>query len=161
SVAALSVRPPPTVVRAVEASGLSGGTVAVPLEVVAQGFEHVLEFSLGYPTGQLTFQTLSLAPGLPDGTSLVLKTNGLASGRVGISIVLPDGVSLAASTHALASVAFRAGTVSSNVSLTISFEDQPIARHVRDAAGQELLAGFQPAQVHLSPTRVEILPVDA
>jgi hypothetical protein len=161
AVAILTVKPPPTLIRAGSVSGLVGNVVSLPLDVVAQGSENSISFTLSYPPALLSVASIALAPQLPDSTTLTLNTNSAESGRLGVTIALPEGVALAATTQALASVGFRLGAVTEEVAIPVSFEDQPVARQVLDTTSQPLLASFQPGLITASPTRIEVVSVDA
>src|SRR5262249_21793819 len=161
AVAVVSVKPPPTRVRTANTIGLSQGVLTLPVEIAPQGFERALEFSLGFPPAWLTWRSVSLAAGLPTGSTVAADTTQAVAGRVGLRFVLGGPLEPAATNQLLALVRFAIPVISNEVPLAVSFEDQPQPKRVLDASGQELLASFEAGDIRVSPTRIEVVSVAA
>ncbi len=69
---------------------------------------------------------------LPTGTSLLLNTNHLGEGKLGVLLTLPAGQSLAAGTHELLRTTFRA-SANAVGSTVLGFGDVPVSREVVSA----------------------------
>src|SRR5439155_11377000 len=83
-----SVTVVPSTVRAVSTSAASAGEAQVPIQLLAQGNENALGFSLNFDSSLLAFNEVVLGGNVPSGAALVLNTNG-GSGRLGLAIALP------------------------------------------------------------------------
>ncbi|MFN0084369.1 MAG: hypothetical protein ACKVX9_03170, partial [Blastocatellia bacterium] len=135
--------------RAIRAGGANaspGGTVSVPIELIAQGDENAIGFSASFDPAILSNPQVALGS---DAAAATLSTNlTLASqGRAGIVLALPAGQKFPAGTRQIATMTF---TVASNVTLLstqVSFGDQPILREVTDANANPMASVFLPGFV--------------
>jgi hypothetical protein len=84
-------------VRVGTAAVQPGQTNVIPVQLVAQGSESALGFSLGFSTSVLSFVSVSLGSNAAGG-SLNVNTNQLTAGRLGVALSLPIGNSFAAGT---------------------------------------------------------------
>jgi uncharacterized protein (TIGR03437 family) len=108
-----------------------GSNGDVTVEIVSQGDENTIGFSLNFDTANLTFVSATLAAGLPSGTTLLQNPSQAASnGRIGLAVSLPFGTSLTAGTRQLVVVTFAALQAAPASSTQISFGDSPIAREL-------------------------------
>ncbi|MDX2033404.1 MAG: proprotein convertase P-domain-containing protein [Blastocatellia bacterium] len=133
-------------IRASGANASPGGTVTIPIELLAQGDENAIGFSLGFDPAILSNPRVALGG---DAAAASLSTNlTLASqGRAGIALALPAGQKFAAGTRQIASVTFTAAANVTLLSTQVSFSDQPIQREVTDANANGMAAVFLPGFV--------------
>ncbi len=127
-------------VRVVNANGISGQTVNVAIELVAQGNENALGFSLNFDPAVFSNPTAQLGSG---GAGAALNVNPqAANGRIGIALAMPTGQTFVAGTRQIVVLTFAiAGNATSGQS-AITFGDQPIAREVSDANANVLTTVF-------------------
>ncbi|MBI1761408.1 MAG: choice-of-anchor D domain-containing protein [Acidobacteria bacterium] len=135
-------QPSGRIVRVVCGSASLGGTLTVPVELVAQGNENALGFSLTFDPAVLGNPQAAKGS---DAASSVLNTNSnqVAQGRYGIALALPTSQSFAAGVRQIAVVTFTVSATTSATSTTIGFTDTPILRRVSDANAQILTATYQ------------------
>jgi uncharacterized protein (TIGR03437 family) len=142
-----TINPAPTsnrVVRLVNASGGRGSTVNVPIELVAQGGENTVSFTLNYDPAVLSNPRFALGSGaLPNSTFI---TNPLdsqtAQGQVGLIFQSPAGQSFAAGTRQILLLTFNIAASASASSTALEFGDQIIRRRVVSADAAVLEASF-------------------
>ncbi len=127
--------------RVVSANVAPGTTVSMPIELVAQGNENALGFSLTFDPAVLSNPQASLGAGAT-GAILNLNTSQAAQGRVGIALSLPTGQSFAVGTRQILVVSF---TVGLGTTTQLGFGDQPIARELVDLNANTLPVTFTPA----------------
>lgn len=141
--ALLSVTFPPAVVRVVNASGMAGAIVAVPVQLLANGNENALGFSLTYNTNLLAFSNVVLGSGAPS-AALIPNTSQTNSGKVGVALALNSGSVFAAGTQEVALVNFTivAAPSASVQTASVTFGDQPTTRQLSDAAAGNLAAYY-------------------
>ena len=77
-------------VRAGNASGSPGGQVSVPIELLAQGDENALGFSLTFDPAILGNPQAALGSDA-SGATLNANTSQIGSGRLGVALSLPFG----------------------------------------------------------------------
>jgi hypothetical protein len=121
------------------ATGSPGGAVGVPIELVAQGDENALGFSLNFDPAVLSNPVAALGSGAA-GASLNTNTTQAASGKLGVALALPAGQIFAAGTRQLVVVTFNAAPGTTATSTEVGFGDQPIAREVASATATALAA---------------------
>ncbi len=129
------------VIRVAAASGASGGTVSVPIEIIAQGTENAIGFSLNFDPAVLGNPQVSAGSGIV-GTTPIYNLNQVAQGKIGITIALPAGQSLAAGTRQLAIVIFTIAASANASSTPLNFGDQPVTREVADSSANTLPATY-------------------
>lgn len=127
------------IVRVVASSGSPGGTVAVPIDLVAQGDENALGFSLTFEPAILSNPVAALGSGAA-GVSLNTNTTQTAAGKLGVALALPAGQAFAAGTQQLVVVTFSVASGTTAPSTPVGFGDQPIAREVASATATSLTA---------------------
>jgi hypothetical protein len=121
-------------VRIIAASLRGGQRDTVFVELVAEGNENALGFSLNFDPAFLTLMEVQKGRGAT-GTTLYVNQSQTATGRIGIALALNAGQSFAAGTHELIALVFSVAPVSSS---TIAFGDQPVTAEVVDAAAGSL-----------------------
>lgn len=130
----------PRLVRVANASGAPGAQVMVPIELVSQGDENALGFSLTFDTAVLSNPQAVLGS---DATGGQINSNfsQTAQGRFGLLISLGSGQSFSAGTRQIAVVTF---TIVANASgmTAITFGNQPIPREISSATALVLPANY-------------------
>jgi N-acetylneuraminic acid mutarotase len=111
-----------------------GQTNGVLVDMQAQGSENALGFSVDFDPLLLNFVQAQ-----PDGgagsATVLLNTNQVGSGRVGIGLALSPGQTFAAGSNALITLYFT-GAASGTTS--VHFADAPVVREVVDASAHTL-----------------------
>ncbi len=121
--------------------GNPGGTLSLPVELVAQGNESGLAFSLNFNPVVLTNPQVALGNGAGSAL-LITNTTQVAQGRLGLGLNLPPGQSFAAGVRQVAVVTFTIGNAAaSNTALT--FGDQPLTREMINTGGGPLITDYQ------------------
>ncbi|MCW5550792.1 MAG: immunoglobulin domain-containing protein [Verrucomicrobiae bacterium] len=139
--ATLTVNLPPAAVSVSSASAASAAKVTLPVTLVGNGNENALGFSLNFAPALLTYDRITLGDGAA-GASLLVNTNQLESGRVGVALALPTDASFPAGTHEVVRVEFTTAIVTEDTETTITFGDLPVSREVSDAPGNALVATY-------------------
>lgn len=145
------------VVRVTNASAAPGSNVTIAVELVSQGNENALSFSLSFNPAVLTNPVVTPGNGAP-GLALVPNPNQAASGRLGLIVSLPAGQSFAAGTRQLANVAFTIPANAPTGATTVDFGNQPIGREISDPNANELTATYTPGTVTVQSTQSNPLP---
>ena len=128
-------------VRVVNTIGVSGSNVSFPIELVAQGNENALGFSLSFDSTVFSSPTAVLGAGA-SGASLNVNTLQAANGRLGLALAMPTGQTFAAGIRQLVVVTFTiAGNAAAGQS-AITFGNLPIAQEVSDANANVLTTLF-------------------
>jgi hypothetical protein len=135
----------------VNASGNPGGTVAVPVEFVAQGNENALAFSLTFDPAVLSNPQAALGSGAGSAT-LITNPNQVAQGRLGVIVSLPTGQMFTAGTKQILVVTFTIASGTTANSTPVGFGDQPTRREVSDPNANVLPATFTPGVVTITPS---------
>jgi len=143
-------RPPagPRTVRVAPATGSSGANVVVPIELVSQGDENALGFSLTFDQAILGAPQAALGA---DAAGATLNTNAsqAAQGRFGAILALPSGGMFSAGTRRIVNVTFTIANTQA-ASTNIGFGDQPIPREVSNANASPLPANYTPGVVTIT-----------
>lgn len=154
SPAILKVALPPASVQIAAANVVSDGTVTVPVNLVANGNENALSFSLNFDPNILTNTGVVLGSGA-SGASLFANSSRAASGQLGVAVGLPTGQTFASGTQQVAVVSFASPIVSVATTTTVSFVNSPITNQLVDVAGNPLALSFVPGTVLLPPSELE------
>lgn len=134
-----------------ESFGHSGAFVRVPVEMQGLGDEHAISFSLMFDPAALSNPR---ATNIPAGASLVLNTNQLASGALGVSLTL-SGLATFATGHAhIVDFIFDTAPSLDRVNTFAGFGTTPVARVVTGTNGVALPALFVPGTIDLEPLRL-------
>jgi hypothetical protein len=153
--AVLTVRLPPSLLRVGTVTARSGAVVAVPVEILAQGIENALGFSLGFDPTKLAFMGAALAEGLPHDATLLVNANEAAAGRVGLAMALAPEATLARGTQVVVIVTFDVAPLLTPTSIPVQFGDAPITRRVSDAQAQALPANYVDGAVVIAVVEFE------
>jgi hypothetical protein len=143
--------PPPgnRVVRTGQAGGSLGGQVSVPIELLAQGDENALGFSLTFDPAVLGNPQAALGSDA-SGATLNANTSQVGSGRLGLALSLPFGQKFSAGARQIVVVNFTIASGASASFTPIGFGDQPIAREISDVSARALQASYAPGAVTLT-----------
>ncbi len=152
-VAALTVKYPAARVQVVSVDAVAYGEVQVPIQLVANGNENALTFSLTYDSVRLHYVSAALGAGA-DGGHLLNDESQLASGQLGLLVSLPEGQTFAPGTQTVAVVTFTTSGAPSVQRLPVRFGDVPAARLLADVSAVPLDAVYVDGTVSLTPTAV-------
>ncbi len=137
---------PPREVRLVS-RGSTAGTVDLAIELLAQGNENALSFSVAFDPALLHTPQAGLGGGA-GAAQLNVNASQVGAGRMGVFLALPAGQNFAAGTVELLTLRF--GVTPIAPSTTIDFGDQPVTRDLLDATAQPLTATWTPVTIALS-----------
>ena len=126
----------------------------VPIQLAALGNENALSFSLSFDPSILHFESAALAPGLV-GPALILTTNRLSAGKLGIFIGFSGFDTFARGTQEVVNVAFKVAPVTNSQITSITFGDDPTYREVSDVFVDTLWSSFAPALVSIAAVDFE------
>ncbi len=135
--------------RVVSASGTAGGSVAVAVELVAQGNENAVGFSLNFNPAQLT-NPQTVAGSGAGGASLNVNALQAAQGRLGVVMAQPAGQTFAAGTRQLVVVTFSIPANAVAGTAQISFGNQPVAREIVDVTANPLQTSYTDGAVTIT-----------
>lgn len=144
----------PRVIRVAPANGVVGGTIGVSVELISQGDENAVSFTLTYNSALLTNPQVELGSGAT-GSLLTVNPNQAAQGRIGVVLSLPAGQQFSAGTRQILSILFRVPANASVGSTPVGFGDQPVRREVVDANARSLSGNFIAGQVIITPEGYE------
>ncbi len=128
------------VIRVPGTLGTAGTKVTLPVQLVAQGNEHAVAFTLDFAPDTLAFADLRPGADAP-GAMLAANTNRAGTGRVGVLLALPAGHVFAPGTRSLVEVDFLVARGASPQ--WIGFADQPVRREIADPDANPLAAGYE------------------
>lgn len=128
-------------VRVRAASGNPGNTVIIPIELVSQGDENALVFSLTFDPMVLSNPTVALGADASS-ASFEFNPNQSASGRLGLLLALPAGQSFLAGVRRILNITFTISAMTTANSTPIEFGNQPLAQEVSNASAELLPASF-------------------
>ncbi len=142
----------PTQSRAVRLANASlerGRNGSVTFELVAQGNENAVGFSVNFDPTQLQFVSAALGSDVST-AMLQFNPNQAANGRIGLALALQTGQSIAAGVKNIVVVNFAVAASGSATTTTIRFGDQPVVREIVDANANVLTTTFADATVTLT-----------
>lgn len=141
NVALAAAEAEPRIIRVVNIRFSRGQVDTLAVELVSQGDENAVGFSLNFDMEALTFKEVILGSGAT-GATLNVNTSQIANGRVGVALALSAGRKFSAGTYPLVRVIV---TVNSNThadSTRLEFGDQLIAREVVEVNANTLPAAW-------------------
>ena len=113
------------------------------MELAAQGDENTVAFSLTFNPALLTYQSIALGSGVSAEGQLVLNTNDMGLGRIGVLLGLPSGAAFAAGPQQLVVVTFQiAADLAAATNVPVELGNQPVALEVGSANADALPAQF-------------------
>jgi hypothetical protein len=152
--ATLTVNFPPAPVLLGGGNVAGGGLVSVPILIIANGNENALGFSLDFPPSLLTYTAITLGAGA-SGATLVINTNQVGSGTLGVLLSLGTGLTLPPGTQELAEVTFLAAALTNASIAQLSFGDQPTRRQISDVQANPLPATYGTGTVSIDAADFE------
>ena len=152
-------------IRVVNTSAAAGQTVNVAVELVAQGNENALGFSLNFPTAIFSNPSAAIGNGAV-GATLNVNTLQASSGRIGVAMALATGQVFTAGVKQLVVVTFNVAANAPAGPALISFGDVPVTREVSDANANSLATTFTSGDVVVQqsnpvPTLTSLSPTSA
>ena len=150
-VATLTVLLRPTTLHVLDTSAGGGTEVTVLVELVSQGTENALGFSLACDPQVLTILDASLAPTAPPEAALVVNPNAIGAGRIGILVALPANATFPPGGQPLVQVRFQVGFVPYPTFTRLDFVGEPTQLQVSDTLANTLEAFYSPGFLSLSP----------
>ena len=131
------------------ASGPVGGTINVPIELIAQGDENAIGFSLTFDAAVLSNPVAALGSGA---TGATFNTNNgqAAQGRFGVALAFPANQKFAAGKQQMVVVTFSIAANANFGTTNLGFGDQPVQREVADTTANALTATFTGGSVMLT-----------
>ncbi|MGE0130294.1 MAG: SBBP repeat-containing protein [Blastocatellales bacterium] len=137
-------------IQAPSVSVASGGLLTMPIELVSQGNENRLSFSVSLNPALLLNPQFTLGS---DATSATLNTNPsqAAQGRFGVTINLPAGEKFSPGARQILVLnAVVLSGLNSTTITTVSFTSTPTLQRVADVNGQTLSASYSPGTVTIA-----------
>lgn len=131
----------------------SGESGSLQVEMMASGNENAVAFSLTLDPGLLEVLSVALSPDMAGG-SLIVNSNHLGAGQLGVLLALPADEALGAGLRSLLHVDLRATTLPGPWTSRVEFVDFPVRRQVVDAKATELPSGSEPGLVMIGKAAV-------
>ncbi|HQR33552.1 MAG TPA: hypothetical protein PLK30_12520 [Blastocatellia bacterium] len=123
------------------ASGPVGGTISVPIELVSQGDENAVGFSLTFDAAVLSNPVAALGSGAT-GASFNTNNSQAAQGRFGAALAFPANQKFTAGLRQIMVVTFSIAANANFGATNIGFGDQPVQREVADVTANTLTATY-------------------
>jgi hypothetical protein len=155
SVATLTVEYPPTRIKLVSVESSAAGNVTMPVEINANGVENAVTFSLSFDKSILAFTGVEPGSGLPENSFILINTNSLGTGRVGISVALEPGTALPEGVAQLLLLHFDVATLQNPAVVSIQFVNDPVPRQVANKNAELVAAEFQSGTISITSVAFE------
>jgi uncharacterized protein (TIGR03437 family) len=135
-------------IRAANAAVAPGQSLSIAIELVAQGDENALAFTLNFNPGVLSYQSASLGSAAT-GANFIVNPNFAANGRIGVALALPAEQRFPAGLRQVVTATF---SVASNATGTtmVGFGDDPTRREVADINANALPCNFTAGTITLA-----------
>jgi hypothetical protein len=155
----LTVNLPPATLSVVSTNGTAGAPVTVPINLVANGDENELSFSLSFDTNRLTYSSVTVGSG-SGGAPFLANTNEAPNGELGIDMALPGGQTFNAGIYQIVLVTFNTSTLvgTQAVVSAIVFTSQPDPLFIVNTNDNSLSASYATGTVTLSNSPVVVVP---
>jgi hypothetical protein len=144
--AVLNLIYPPALVQIGSTNVASGGTISLPVTLLANGNENALGLSLSFDQTKLAYAGASLGSGAV-GAVLLSNTSMTNTGKIGLAAALPPNMAFSMGTQRVFQVNFTAAVVTNGASTPITFGDQPTLRQLWDSQLNSLLVNFSTGAV--------------
>ena len=132
-----------------------GATGTAAIQMASQGNENALSFSLTFDPSKVTFSSASLGSSTPT-ASLVVNTNLVQNGKIGVVISLPVNQNLPAGNLELLKLTFASGDALGNTA--IAFANSPAPQSASDILGNDLVCQFIDGTITVGPPPVTGTP---
>lgn len=137
------------IVRVAAASGAVGGTINIPIEIVSQGDENAVGFSLTFDAAVLSNPQITLGSGA-NGATINSNASQAAQGRFGVALAFPANQKFASGVRQMAVVTFTVAASANFGTTNLGFGDQPVVREVADVTANPLATTFTGGAVTLT-----------
>ncbi len=127
----------PRVVRALPANFRRDQVNTLRIELEAQGNENAFAFSVNFDPSLLSFADAVLGDGTT-GAAINVNRNAAGQGKIGLGVALPVGQAIAAGTRSVLELRFLPTAGEREVTTSIGFSDQVVAREMSDAFAHAL-----------------------
>jgi len=131
----------PRLLRVTSPTFGGGRTSAVAVELLAQGDENALSFSLQFDARQWHFVSASVGDAAQH-AALSVNSKLAADGQVGVALALPPGRLFEAGMQSLLTVNFVAVEGGETFAPDVAFSDWPTARELASVKAEELTADW-------------------
>jgi hypothetical protein len=128
-----------SVLRVANVSATPGLPVTVPIEILANGTENAISFSLNFNPGKLTYVCSERGSNV---TAFFPSESQVVNGRLGLALALPAGQTFAVGTQEIARITFLPTFSPTNVTVPVTFGDQPVIRQLADVQAILLSATY-------------------
>ncbi len=152
--AVLTVTLPPTSIRVPNTAAAGGGVVVIPVLMTANGNENAMGFSLNFSTNVLRYTEVGLGSNAQN-AALLVNTNQLAAGRLGLALSLPSDNTFSPGQVECLNVIFTSVLNTNQTTSTISFGDQPTQRQLSDAKANSLSATYTGGTLTIAAAELE------
>ncbi|HMZ22668.1 MAG TPA: SBBP repeat-containing protein, partial [Blastocatellia bacterium] len=138
-------------INAGSVSVAAGGLATIPIDLISQGNENRVSFSLSLnPAVVPTTPFFTLGADATASGATLTTVPQQAQGQYGITIALPTGQTFEAGTRQILVVQPIVATGSGLTSTPIAFTDAPTVRRVADINGQPLSANYAPGTLTIA-----------
>lgn len=138
-------------INAASVSAAAGGQVIVPIELISQGNESRLSFSLSLNASLLLSPQFTLGGDAASaGATLNTNLSQAAQGRYGITINLPQGQVFTAGTRQVLVLSAVVLSGANATTTQITFGDSPTVRRISDVNGQTLSTNYTNGNVTIA-----------
>ena len=136
-------------IRAASVAVAAGGQLTMPIELISQGNENRLSFSVSLDPALLLNPQFTLGADAAD-ASLNFTQSQAAQGRYGFTITLPPGDKFDAGVRQV--LVLRAAVITgvNGTTTTVSFTTQPTTQRVTDVNNVTLSASYTPGTVTIA-----------
>jgi len=140
----------PRVLRVKEDSFLRGAENHLRVELVSQGDENAIGFTVKFDADHLDFVRATVGSDA-ESAILSLNTDRVSEGVLGVGLVLPGGQAFAPGVDEVLQIVFSAPVGGSVNRTVVGFNDLQVAREIVDAEGNVLPADYLPGVIPLRP----------
>jgi len=131
-----------------DATLVRGQNGDVVIELLAQGDENALAFSVSFDPAELVFKAAVVGSAATN-TTFNVNTNQAGSGSLGIAMALSAGQVFTAGTDQVARITFMPVTSGSATSSVAIFGDTPVLREISNVNADALTATYQNSTITL------------
>jgi hypothetical protein len=139
---------PGRTIRLATVTANSAGSIAMPVSIEGAGTENAVGFSIEFDPARVQFSGVAKLPAFSSST-LLLNTNLIESGRVGVVFALPPGVSLGAGNSTVFQAVFSTASMTMGQTTPIAVNDSLVKREVSSTTGNVLPSTFVGGSISL------------
>jgi len=134
-----------------------GSTSSVAVQLVAQGTETALSFSVAFDPTMVRFVSGSLGSGI-SGAVWIQNTNQASLGKLGFVVGLTPPNTFGAGSQQIVDLSFASVSYSNNA--VLRFSDAPVTRQLVDASANVLSASYQDMALAMAGTAWPALTIN-